>query len=164
MTEMEGDMRRSTLPTQTDEDAVVVAARFAWDEYRGNDAYVCKVGRSFRQAKYMVFYSGNEIHSLAPVILNTYPAITFERGRYSGKLGEIVDKLTGTHDRKEGETYQVVLLSSPDDPRTVKLDSPIPNDLKSKNGGRIAFTQYQRYASLADLNRAKTTSDLVRDV
>jgi len=157
-------MQRSTLPTQTDEDVVVVAARFAWDEYQRYNLYVCKVGRTFRQAQYMAFYLANQIYPLAPFILEPPEAVIFQRGRYPGEFGDIVDKLTGVHDRKEGETYQVVRLSSPDDPRTVKLDSPIPNDLTSESGGSTAFTQYQRYVSLASLKKAKKTSDLAGDV
>ena len=157
-------MQRSTLPTQTDEEVVVVAARFAWDEYRRNHAYVCKVGRVFRAVEYMAFYSANQIYPLVPVILDICPAITLERGRYPGKLGEIVDKFIGVQSRKEGETYQVVLLSSPDDLRTQQLDRPIPNDLKSRSGRGTAFTQYQRYVSLVSLKKAKTTSDLVGDM
>ena len=157
-------MQRSTLPTQTDEDVVVVAARFAWDEYQRYNLYVCKVGRTFRQAQYMAFYSANQIYPLVPFILEPPEAVIFQRGRYPGEFGDIVDKLTGVHDRKEGETYQVVRLSSPDDPRTVKLDSPIPNDLTSESGGSTAFTRYQRYVSLASLKKAKKTSDLAGDV
>jgi len=157
-------MQRSTLPTQTDEDVVVVAARFAWDEYQGYPAYVCKVGRGFRAVEYMAFYSANQIYPLAPVILDICPAVTFERGRYSGKLGDIVGRFIGRQDRKEGETYQVVLLSAPDDPETQRLAAPIPNNLKSESGRVTAFTQNQRYVSLASLKKAKTTSDLVGDV
>jgi hypothetical protein len=129
-----------------------------------NHAHVCKVGRAFRQAKYMAFYSANQIYPLVPMILNIYPAVVLERSRYSGELGEVVDKSIGAHDRMEGETYQVVLLSEPDDPRTQKLDHSTPNDLKSRSGGGTAFTQKQRYVSLASLKRAKKTSDLVGDV
>jgi hypothetical protein len=160
---MEDDMQRRTLPSLADQDVVVVAAGFAWEEYQGHNAYVCKVGRTFRKAQYMAFYSANQIYPLVPVILNIYPAVILEQSRYSGELGEVVDKSIGAHDRLEGETYQVVFLSEPDDPRTQKLDHPIPNDSKSRSGGGTAFTQYQRYVSLARLKRAKTTSNLVGD-
>ena len=128
-------MQRRTLPTQTDQDVVVVAADFAWEEYQGHNAYVCKVGRTFRKAQYMAFYSAKQICTLVPTILNFYPAVILEQGRYSGELGEVVDKSIGVHDRMEGETYQVVLLSKPDDPRTQKLDHPIPNDSKVQKRG-----------------------------
>ena len=157
-------MQRSTIPTQTDQDVVVVAAGFAWEEYQGHNAYVCKVGRTFRKAQYMAFYSARQICTLVPLILDPPETFIFQRGRYPGEIGEIVDNLTGVHDRKEGETYQVVRLSSPDDPRTQVLAAPLPNDLKSRSGRVTAFTQKQRYVSLASLKRAKSTSDLVGDV
>jgi len=157
-------MQRSTIPTQTDQDVVVVAAGFAWEEYQVHDAYVCKVGRTFRKVQYMAFYSAKQICTLVPAILKFCPAVILEQGRYSGELGEVVDKSIGVHDRMEGETYQVVLLSKPDDPRTQKLNHPIPNDSKSRSGRITAFTQKQRYVSLASLKRAKTTSDLVGDL
>ena len=157
-------MQQHTLPTQTDEDVVVVAARFAWDEYQRYNAYVCKVGRTFRQAQYIAFYSAKQIYPLVPLILETLETVIFQRGRYSGKIGEIVDNLTGVHGRKEGETYKIVLLSPPEDRLTQCLEASIQNDLKSKSGRGTAFARFQRYVSLASLKRAKKTSDLVGDV
>ena len=157
-------MQRSTIPTQTDQDVVVVAAGFAWEEYQGHNAYVCKVGRKFRKAQYMAFYSARQICTLVPLILDPPETFIFQRGRYPGEIGEIVDNLTGVHDRKEGETYKIVLLSPPEDRLTQCLEASIQNDLKSKSGRGTAFARFQRYVSLASLKRAKKTSDLVGDV
>lgn len=61
----------------------------------------------------------------------------------------------------KNELYKVFLLSSPDDPKTMELKGPIPNDLESKTGQPTAFTMGQRYVAVEKLAKAKTTSDLV---
>lgn len=157
-------MQRRTVPTQTDQDVVVVPARYAWGEYQGIHAYLCQVGRVFRSVEYMAFYTAKVIYPLVPMILDIHDKIVLERGRYAGILGHAVASFIGLQDRKEGEMYKIVLLSSPDDPRTQVLTAPLPNDLKSRSGRVTAFTQNQRYVSLASLKRAKTTSDLAGDV
>jgi len=89
--------------------------------------------------------------------------VVFERGRHSGPLGHLVEYLLQERLREEGTSYKVFLLSAPDDPQTIHLENPILNDLRSATGRPNAFTQGQRYVRLADLVKAKHTSELVRE-
>jgi hypothetical protein len=89
--------------------------------------------------------------------------VVLKRGRYKGRLGELVDKLIGDRSRSKkelGHRYKVFLLSAPDDKRTLRLDEPIRNDVKSKSGQPTAFTMGQRYVSIEKLLKARTTRDL----
>ena len=101
--------------------------------------------------------------------------VVLERGKYSGLLGETVNKMLdlaikevgdenwhdgGIQKFGAGDVNQVVLLTAPDDPRTVKLAQSVKNDKKAKSGANTAFTMGQRYVSLAKLKQAKTTTEL----
>src|SRR5688572_29660118 len=55
-----------------------------------------------------------------------------------GRLGVVVDQLLASTAREEGNSYKVMLLSPPEDPRTLNLGAPIPNDLVSKSGRTTA--------------------------
>ena len=82
------------------------------------------------------------------------------RGRYDGELARLVEYLLDHELRAEGHVYKVVLLTPPEDSRTVHLEKPIGNDLQSARGRITAFTQNQRYVRLNELKRAQKTSDL----
>jgi len=144
-------------------DTVVVAARHAWPEYQEYHAYVCQVGRPFQTVRYMAFYAAGQVFPLIPRIVDIVDQVVFEHSRYSGRLGQVADQLLALNLREEGASYKVFLLSSPDDPQTVRLDGPVLNDLRSASGRPTAFTQGQRYVRLDDLVKAKHTSDLVND-
>ena len=72
-------------------------------------------------------------------------------------------KLLDDESRDEGTSYKVMMLTAPDDPKTIHLDGPVVNDLESDSGRPTAFTQNQRYVSLERLKKAKGTSGLVND-
>lgn len=59
-----------------------------------------------------------------------------------------------------GAPLQVFDLSEPGAEDTVELPDAIRNDLKNKSGRGYAFTQGQRYVSLAALKKDRTTSEL----
>ncbi|MBU0719549.1 MAG: hypothetical protein KJ749_15000 [Planctomycetes bacterium] len=141
-------------------DVVVVAARHAWPEYAKYHAYVCQADRSFQAVTRMAFYSHGQIHPLVPKIVESHDHVDFVRGRHDGKVGALIKTMLREGVRKEETAYKVVLLSPPDSPDTLALDSPIPNDLTSENGRTTAFTQNQRYVSSDRLKKAKATSDL----
>jgi hypothetical protein len=143
-----------------EKDTVIVAARYAWDEYTKHQLYVCQPGRAFQPVQYVGFYKANQILRLVPRILERHDHVRMERGAYKGELGRAVDRLLDLALRTPGVEYQVFLLSGPDDPQTTRLDEPIENDLLSANGRRTAFAQGQRYVRLDNLRRAKRTSDL----
>jgi len=142
------------------EDAVVIPGRDAWPEYNEFHAYVCQARRSFRQVNYMAFYTRNEIRELIPQILKSHEEVRMTRGVDKGELGKLVTYLLDKKLRIEDETYKVVFLTPPEDPRTVRLENPTVNDQRSAGGRITAFTQNQRYVSLDELKRAKRTSDL----
>ncbi|MCL5279990.1 MAG: hypothetical protein M1376_08805 [Planctomycetes bacterium] len=142
-------------------DVVVIPARNAWPEYQEYHAYVCQPDRSFQQVSRMAFYAHGRIHPLVPLILESQDHVEFIPGKHTDRLDELVRRLVRSNKRKEGTAYKVFFLSPPDSPDTLKLDHPIPNDLKSKSGKATAFTQNQRYVSSERLRTAKTTSDLV---
>jgi len=146
-------------------EVVIVPARHAWPEYQNYHAYVCQPDRYFQPVSRIGFYTLGRIHPVIPRILETHPTVEFGGGLHKGALGSLVDLLLNDPNSQveEGQPYKVMLLSAPDDADTLKLDAPIANDMKSKNGRTTAFTQNQRYVSLDRLRSARTTSELVAD-
>lgn len=145
----------------SDTDVVVVAARSAWPEYNEIHAYVCQPNRPFQQVSRVAFYSKGQVYPLVPKILSSYQDIEMKNGVYEGELGKLVARILDEKRRTEGESFKVLLLSSPDSPDTLKLSAPILNDAKSKTGKPTAFTMSQRYVSSTSLLTAKQTSELV---
>jgi hypothetical protein len=145
-------------------DTLVIPGRHAWPEYKEFHAYVCQPGRSFRQVSHIAFYTENKIRELVPKVLKLYPNVEMTRGKYRGEheevLGKLIEDLLNRKLRIEGEFYEVVLLTPPEDSQTVHLDKPIQNDLRSVSGRITAFTQNQRYVRLSELKIARKTSDL----
>lgn len=141
-------------------DVVIVAARVAWPEYNEFHAYVCQPGRKFRQVDRMGFYSHGRIHPRVPKIIERFESVLMEKGKYSGELGALVDKLIETGKRRAGESFEVILLSSPESAETLQLKSEVLNATTSKSGKNTAFTMGQRYVSSQALLNAKTTADL----
>ncbi|MBN1975618.1 MAG: hypothetical protein JW787_18430 [Sedimentisphaerales bacterium] len=146
---------------KSQKDTLVIPARHAWPEYNEFNAYVCQANRSFRSVNYLAFYHHNKIHELVPKILEAWECVEMRRGFHSGKLENLVEFLLDHQLREEGKTYKVLLLSSPNDSETIRLDKPIENDLLSSNGTTSAFTQNQRYVESGALKKAHTTSELV---
>jgi len=162
-------------PQEPEKNVVVVAAKVAWDTYQKYHAYICQAERSFGQAKYLAFYAKGEIQAAVPEILEKHDKVMLERGKYPGNLGETVNKMLdiaskevgdkewqvgGIQQFATGDVVQVVLLTNPDDPRTVKLAQSVKSDKKGKSGKNVAFTMWQRYVSLSKLKQAKTTNEL----
>jgi len=141
-------------------DVVVVAARSAWQEYNDIHAYVCQPKRSFQQVTRIGFYSKGNIYPLVPMILETFEDVELSRDCFKGKLGELVNRLLEEDRREEGRRFKIMLLSSPDSPKTLKLPRPIPNNKKSKAGKGTAFTMGRRYVSSSALIEAEVTTDL----
>ena len=134
-------------------DTVVVGAQRAWPEYQKYAAYICQSGRSFQPVEYIAFYLGGEIQPVVPKIVGGPQEVIFERGRYEGRMGELVDKVLSDGNKAEGVAQRVFLLSDLEDFETAKLEGSIRNDLVNSIGKRMAFTRNQRYVSLFDLRR-----------
>jgi hypothetical protein len=150
---------------------VVVAARLALDEYLECAVYICQPHRSFQQCVRMAFYTKNKIDRHIPKILGQVEAIS--RGEIETRtnltdierrrLRELLRKLKTERSEEWGkEQLKIVFLSLTDSPDTLVLPYDVDNNLMSGSGRGTAFTQGQRYVSLARLEKGpKTTSELV---
>lgn len=155
------------------DDTVIVAARVAWPEYNDYSAYICGRDRSFRPGlTHLGFYAEGKIQPCIARIHGWYPTVEFSReeaGRQrvagNSDLADLIDRIIYAQEhreaayppRDEGESYGFMLLSGPDDGETVKLARPIMNDATNAEGKNIAWTQYQRYASLKTLRKPGIT-------
>lgn len=148
-------------------DVVVVAAgRAAADEYLAYGAYVCQVGRSFKDVDRMGFYRRRAIEPYFPRILHRLGGVEFThanavRLRSTGveltaRIADVVDGMLDDGRRSDGEVHDVFLLSQPDDPVTLVLPAPIRH---SHVGRGSAWTQGQRYTTEAALLAGPLTTD-----
>jgi hypothetical protein len=143
-------------------DVVVVAARDAWDEYTRYHAYICQPDRAFQPVHRMAFYAQGQIYPCVPKIRAVHNHVELTAEEHDGELRTLIQRLlVETPRRVRGQANKVIFLSALDSPDTVVLSNPVLNDLTTKNGRTIAFTQSQRYTSFERLRLAKTTSDLL---
>jgi hypothetical protein len=160
--ELQGMLLKERLVGSGDA-VLVVPARNAWPEYQRFHAYVCQPDRAFKPVKQIAFYADGHIQPIVPAIVRTWEAVKFEDGKHEDWLGELVTRMLADGSRHDGVSYKVLRLSGPDDPKTLRLDKPVENDLRSAEGRPIAFTQNQRYVSLDKLKKAQYTSELVKE-
>ena len=144
-------------------DTVVVPARSAWPVYLKGHAYVCQPGRAFRSVKYVAFYRQNRIENLVPLIEEVRDNVLKDPAALDGRVRDAIQADISLHAEQTGQLCKVILLTKPDDPRTIRLTQPIENDIRSANGTRVAFTQSQRYVRSEDLKTARLTSHLASD-
>lgn len=150
---------------------VVVAAGFAWEEYLRCSAYVCQPNRSIQDSVRMAFYTDNKIYHLVPKILGTVEAISRDEIETRTNLSDLhrawlralEKRMIPARNEEWGKNQlKVVFLTLPASPDTLILPNDIQNDLTRGEGRRTAFTQGQRYVSLARLVKGpKSTSELV---
>lgn len=150
-------------------DVVVVAARFAWDEYKDQGVYICQPDRSFRPGlTHMGFYAYGAIQPKIAKILDQRPQpVTFDAAaikelRAGDTIGQriaqaIEDSLSGGT-RSAGQPYRVFVLSHHDDDQTVTLSSQIINTTKTSSGRGFAWTMGQRYTRLSALTKPGITT------
>lgn len=150
---------------------VVVAARFALDEYLKYSTYICLPNRTFRPCVRMAFYTKNKIDHRIPKILGQIEAISRDEIETRTDLSDInrarlrtlLPKMEPTRSKEWSKMQlKIVFLTLPDSPDTLVLPCDIVNNLTSKSGKGTAFTQGQRYVSLSRLEKGpKNTSELV---
>jgi LGFP repeat len=154
--------RRSARP----DDTAIVPVHQAWLEYQVTRAYVCQARYSLRGGlAHIGFYADGEIKPLIPRIRGHFEAVPFtleeEAAREAAGELEVADviKLSVLGNfRRPGKSYDIFLLSGPDDLETVRLAAPIAGDaLSQAPGARIAWTQELHYTTLAKLT-SRTTS------
>src|SRR5438445_13886117 len=159
------------LNGKSEDKVVVIPAGFALDEYLKYSAYICQPNRTFQPCVRMAFYAKNKIDRRIPKILGQIEAISgdeietrtdlteSERARLRTLLRKMEPARSEEWSKKK---LKIVFLSPPDSPDTLVLPDDIVNDSTSGSGGGAAFTQNQRYVSLARLEQEpKTTSELV---
>jgi hypothetical protein len=122
---------------------VVVAARFALDEYLKYSAYICQPYRTFQHCVRMAFYKRNTIDHRIPKILGNIEAISRDEIEIRTDLAEservmlrtLLTKMDSTRSEDwRTRQYKIVFLTSPDSPDTLVLPSDIVNTLTSKSG------------------------------
>lgn len=112
--------------------------------------YFCQPYRYFEKAKYMAFAYNNRIQYLFEIVGN--PAEAVDLTQYLPK-SLFTDYWPGYVSSNLQKLFQLKL---------VKEFSPvIVNNLTSKSGRRVAFTQNQRYTTYDKIMKAKTTMDLL---
>jgi hypothetical protein len=128
---------------------VVVAARFALDEYLKYSTYICQPHRTFQPSARMAFYTKNKIDRHIPKILGQIEAISR-------------DEIDTRTDLSDSDRARLKTLPPHNSPDTLVLPNDIENNLTSANGKGTAFTRRQRYVSLSRLEKGpKNTSELV---
>ena len=151
--------------------AVIIgdASNRNYELYRRVNALINPTVRKIAPVNYLGFYHGQRIEPhFARILQVTVPTVwsTTEANRLkkSGdpeekQLGKVMSYAIQAGFRSE-ESFEVYLLSPPDDPRTLRTSSerPIAHD---KRGRGTAFVKGgRRYFSTAALMNASETSDL----
>jgi superfamily II DNA or RNA helicase len=153
-------------------DAVIVAAKFALDEYFKHSVYMCQPNRAFRPVDYLGFYSHGKIDKHIPRILGKVEKVLLsKRGINNVEVDEKTRnellnllkslEVKGSKNRI-GYYHKVFFLSAPNSEQTITLENDIINDNKTKTGKTAAFTQNQRYVSSVKLkNNPEKTSKII---
>lgn len=144
-------------------EVLVVPALRAWPQYQKYHAYICQPGRTFQPVQYIAFYCRGSIQPIIPRIIKSWDEVVYGEKVNDPDLAKVVDGVLKDQLATMGISNKVMLLTGPDDPGTLKLASPVINDLKSESGQVVAFTQNQRYVGLERLKKARTTSDLISE-
>ena len=77
-------------------------------------------------------------------------------------VADLIQVFLEESDRTSGSPFDVVLLSAPDDPKTLTLDRPVANTKKHRRGNPAPITMGQyRYTSIEALRaQPSTTAEL----
>ena len=122
---------------------VVVAARFALDEYLKYSAYICQPYRTFQHCVRMTFYTRNTIDHRIPKILGHIEATSRDEIETRTDLADservmlrtLLTKMDSTRSEDwRTRQYKIVFLTSPDSLDTLVLPSDIVSTLTSKSG------------------------------
>ena len=160
-------LRQDGLLDSAEPRVMVIGARFAWPMYERLSVYRCSTNKpmqSLRDSDHMAFYVDGKIQPLAPRIKSVLESIDMtqpeqlesledSQKRLAKKLRERIDCHKQGHEF--GQAFKVMFLSGPTDDETVKLEEPIVNDKKDKNGKPTPFTFGQpRFVQLPRLELA----------
>jgi hypothetical protein len=157
--------------TDSGSDVVIVAGNTAYPEYLEYQAYVGHCNRPFRKtAQRMAFYKSQVIQREVPEILDIRQGIVFSDATVSGlystgnpddrDIADLIQVLLEETGRGNGEPFDVVLLSAPDDPKTLVLPNPVKNTKTNRRGNPTPITMGQyRYTSMSALEAHPATTD-----
>lgn len=157
------ERRRSrSAPTVRNPDVVIIPATRALAEFHRLGAYICQPKRSFQPVEHLGFYWQRRIEPDFPKVLGFVKDVLFtpeeaerlkaDADPLMSRVGKIVEQALENLDgvRQVGERYQVVPL---DLDAGFKLAGPI------EHKGTSAWTQNQRYATVAALRAQPATTD-----
>jgi hypothetical protein len=157
------ERRTKAAPTVRNPDVVIVPATKALGEFERLSAYICQPKRSFQPVDYLGFYWQRRIEPRFPKVRGFVKDVLFtpeeaqrlknEPDPLTARVGQIVEQALNDDDqgdRPVGERYQVVPL---DMDAGFTLAAPIEHD------GPSAWTQNQRYATVAALQTQPATTD-----
>ena len=166
-------LRQDRLLDSAEPRVMVLGARFAWPMYELLSVYRCSTNKpmqSLRDSDHMAFYVNGKIQPLVPRVKSVVESIDMTQPEQIASLDEsqkgLAEELRERiehHDRSHefGQASKVIFLSGPSNDETVKLDKPVVNDKKDKNGKPTPFTFGQpRYVTLKSLQGASRTSQL----
>ena len=151
---------------------LVVAAKIAWPMYKLLSVYRCSVSKPMRALQYfdhLAFYADGAIQPLVPRIKSVVDRIDMceqdQVEKLKGHQKELAEGLVnkiGRHkqDHEFRGQYKIMFLTGQCDDETVKLEGPIKNDRKDRNGKLMPFTYGARYVTLESLKTASKTSEL----
>ena len=125
---------------------IVVAGRWAEPVALRYGLYICQDERSFRPARHMAFCAQGRICYLFEI---TEPPFNHCNPENTPLLATIEGY------EFDAPSHQVMHLNS------MREIGPIRNDLVSRTGRGVAYTQGQRYTTLTRILTAHTTSELV---
>lgn len=157
--------------TDQQSDVVIVAGNTAYPEYLEYQAYIGHSNRPFRKtAQRMAFYKSQVIQREVPEILAIRHGIVFSDATISGlystgkpddrDIADLIQVLLEETGRSDGDPFDVVLLSAPDDPKTFVLPKPVENTKTNRRGNRAPITMGQyRYTSMSALEAHPATTD-----
>ena len=162
------------LGSDRSDSVLIIPARQAIEDYKKYSIYACQPNRSFQKVQYLGFYRMGAIDQriakiLSPPIesiLLTEEGIQICEGLDQAtvsRLQALVIKLRDDNSDRYNDTMKVFFLSAYDSTETIWLTQDIQNDLINAEGRPYAFTQGQRYVSLANLKEnPKTTTELLK--
>jgi putative ATP-dependent endonuclease of the OLD family len=159
-----------TTESETDERVLVVSQNFGHAEYRRSRVFVGEPGRGLSpDIRYIAFYENGEIREEVPRVLARHDDLVFDESLVSQLVDSdnksdrdlaayVADELE-TGRRAPGDTRQVFLLSSPEDPATFYLRSTIKNTKLSPKGRPMAWVVRHKLTWKHALTGGVSTTD-----
>lgn len=141
------------LENDKDEDVLVVGGRWGEPVALEYSFYACQPGRTFLPTRYMTFCHRNRIKFLFRIEGDPRDVHTLE-GLVSPDYFSNKEPNYGNYSdhQKSRKFFKLQLVHI--------FQEPIENDMMSKNGKRIAYTQNQRYTTIGKILNATKTSEL----